>query len=171
MPPGTAYPRFTAFLWRDAILLKIAILLMTRYLLGAQRRRPLYSNELYHVLRMRGLLINNITSSLSDPVRGVSDQLLVAVCLFAAHEFHYVSFEAYNTHMLGLVQMINVRGGMRAIGRSDPYMEKFIVWHDTNMATAAGVEPYHLKVKERTAVPRPEPKYNMFRMVGEYKIA
>lgn len=132
------------------------------------RQRPLSERELYSVLQLRGLLINEINAQLSDPARAISGSMLTAVTLLAAHELQFVSATGYQIHMAGLVRMVNLRGGMSAIGREDPYMERFLVWHDTNTSKEAGCEPYLKTVENPSKVSRPEANEDMFRMKGAY---
>lgn len=94
--------------------------------------------------------------------------MFTAVSLLAAHELQFVSATGYQIHMAGLVRMINLRGGMSAIGREDPYMERFLVWHDSNTSKQAGCEPYLKTVKDPSPLSRPEPNPDMFRMRGAY---
>ncbi|USW56403.1 hypothetical protein Slin15195_G097220 [Septoria linicola] len=168
VPRGSSVKQFLSFLWQDAVLLNIATLITTQYLLS-MRGRPLHSGEMWHVLHLRGVLLHNINSALSDPIRGVSDQILVAVILFAAHELAYSSVEAYHVHMVGFVQMIDIRGGLAALGRYDPWIEKLIVWHDMNCTKIAGCQPYHLKAKGPSSLKKPSGNADMFRMRNKYK--
>lgn len=159
---------FLHFVFSDPVVLNLAILLKTRILLQI-RGSETHPKHLEHALRFRGYMIRRFNAELSDPVRRISDQMLVAVLMFAVHELHFVSAEAYHVHMNGLVQMINLRGGMAEIGRTDPYLERFLIWHDANASHEAGCEPFCRRVEEPSVLELPEADREMFRVEGWYE--
>lgn len=159
---GVAHQRFIDVIFTDPALLAATMLLTTRFLL-ARPGKPLPPKVQYHALRFRGFLIQQVTKALSDAKRATSDAMVVAVLLLSAYELNVGDAASYHVHMTGLVQMIDLRGGMREIGRYDPYMEGFILWHDSNASTLAGCEPYCTKVKERSNRSSPEADPDMFR--------
>lgn len=60
--------------------------------------------------------MRTINEALDDPVRATSDHLIIAVLLLATCEALHGMQESYPVHMLGLMNMVNCRGGLRALG-------------------------------------------------------
>lgn len=160
---GIAHQKFISIIFTDPALLAAAMLLTTRFLLS-RSGKPLPPKVLYHALQFRGFLIQQVTNALSDTKRAVSDAMVATVLLLSAYELTYGDPMSYHVHMTGLVQMIDLRGGMQEIGRSDPYVEGFILWHDSNASTLAGCRPYCEKVKGRSNRSSPEADPDMFRV-------
>ncbi|KAF7186326.1 hypothetical protein HII31_12401 [Pseudocercospora fuligena] len=164
----SSHVRFLGFVFSHPLVLQIAVLLTTRYLLMALGKVD-HPKSTYQLLKLRGLIISNINASLRDPTYATSDAVLVTVMMFAVHELWYTSKEAYHVHMAGLVRLVNLRGGLAQVGSEDPYFERFILWHDANASRAAGCEPYVRKVKQPSKLAAPKADTDMFRMRGAYK--
>lgn len=111
-----SHVRFLAFAFSHPLVLQIAVLLTTRYLLMALGKTD-HPQSVYQLLKLRGLVISSINASLSDPTYATSDAVLVTVMMFAVHELWYTSKEAYHIHMAGLVRMVNLRGGLAQLGK------------------------------------------------------
>jgi hypothetical protein len=136
-----SWGRFYSFVWTDPILLSTAVLLGVRNQLDVLGR-CIDGQTFASVLHIERFLMQSINAALGDPVRGISDQMLIAVALCAAYEIKHGSGACYHVHMQGLVQMINLRGGLIAIGSPDPYIVRLLVWIDTNTSKLAGCRPY-----------------------------
>jgi hypothetical protein len=141
LPGVTSWKRFYAFVFTDPIMLTVAILLTARHqfeVLG----RDSSGEDGVRIANMERFLLQRINEALQDPVRGISDQMLVAVALYAAYEIKHGNGSRYHVHMSGLVQMIKLRGGLREIGQVDPYAERMLLWQDANTAKLADIPGY-----------------------------
>lgn len=142
-PSVVVWERFYRFIFRDPVLLTIALLITIRYrleCLGYRNR----ARDFMQVLQLEDFLIERVNAALKQPGRAVSDPMLVTVALCAAYEVKNGNPEAYHIHMKGLVRMIDLRGGLRAIGDADPYLERMLIWHDVNTSQIVGHEGYLL---------------------------
>jgi hypothetical protein len=52
--------------------------------------------------------------------------------------------------MRGLVQMINLRGGLSRLNESQKFLEEYIIWQDTNVCAIMGCEPYWKQTENQT---------------------
>jgi hypothetical protein len=53
--------------------------------------------------------------------------------------------------MRGLVQMINLRGGLSRLNETQKWLEEYVRWQDTNVSTIMGcAEPYWKQTKNQT---------------------
>jgi hypothetical protein len=143
IPGVISWEKFYAYIFTDPMLLTVAILLTIRHQFevfgrDASSRSP----DGARILNIERFLLKSINEALKDPVRSISDQMLVAVILYAAYEIKHGTGERYHIHMRGLLQIINLRGGLREVGRQDPYTERLLLWQDANTAQLAGVESY-----------------------------
>ncbi|GIZ48645.1 hypothetical protein CKM354_001169700 [Cercospora kikuchii] len=140
-----------SFLWQDSTLLNVAMLSGTRKLLDT-RGHALHPSELYHLTHLRGRIIQRINTAMTDPVRRISDQMICVVLFFALYELRYTSAGAYKAHMMGLVHMINMRGGIHEIVH---YIASMIIFLDRMCSRMIGGEPYANKMRERTTPDMP----------------
>lgn len=93
----------------------------------------------YHLWQIRGFLFRSINAALDDPLRALSEPIMVAVALSSAYEAeHDPSTVQYRTQMDGLMRMITLRGGLSKIGEEDPWSELFYLWHITNTTSRTG---------------------------------
>lgn len=136
-----SWGRFYAFVYTDPILLSTAVLLGVRNQLDVLGR-CLDRQTFASVMQIERFLMRSINEALGDPVRGVSDQMLITVGLCAAYEIKHGTGACYHVHMQGLVQMIQLRGGLAAIGQLDSYVSRLLVWLDANTSKIAGCRPY-----------------------------
>lgn len=135
------WQRFYSFVFSDPILLASAILVGVRNLLAVLGRR-FEGQTFMDVVKIERLLVRSINDALGDPIRGVTNQMLMAVSFCASYEIRHGKSACYHMHMQGLVQMINLRGGLFAIGNPDPYTARLLIWTDANTSKIAGCEPY-----------------------------
>lgn len=159
-----SWGRFYAFVYTDPILLSTAVLLGVRNQLDVLGR-CIDGRIFASVLQIERFLMCSISDALGDPIRGTSDQMLIAVALCAAYEIKHGTGACYHIHMRGLVQMIQLRGGLLAIGSHDPYIVRLLTWIDTNTAKIAGCRPYLQDMVDGLAS-RPKANTTTFRARG-----
>ncbi|GAB7327808.1 hypothetical protein MBLNU13_g11606t2 [Cladosporium sp. NU13] len=157
--------RFYAFVYTDPILLSTAVLLGVRNQLDVLGR-GIDGQTFASVLQIERFLMRSINEALGDPIRGISDPMLIAVALCAAYEIKHGTGACYHIHMRGLVQMIQLRGGLLAIGALDPYVVRLLAWIDTNTSKIAGCRPY-LQGMVNGLASRPNANTAIFRARGE----
>jgi hypothetical protein len=142
--PGViSWEKFYSYIFTDPMLLTVAILLTIRHQFevfgrDASSRSP----DGARIINIERFLLRSINEALQEPVQSISDQILVTVILYAAYEIKHGTGERYHIHMRGLLQILNLRGGLREVGRQDPYTERLLLWQDANTAQLAGVESY-----------------------------
>jgi len=165
IPGVTSWKRFYAFVFTDPVMLTVAILLTARHQF-AVLGREVSGEDGMRIANMESFLLQRINEALQDPVRGISDQMLVAVALYAAYEIKLGNGARYHIHMNGLLQMINLRGGLREIGQQDPYVERLLLWQDANTAKLAGIQGYlhNLDTSLHQSSPRPRPNPGIFQL-------
>lgn len=160
IPGVTSWKRFYAFVLTDPVMLTTAILLTARHQFAVLGREAA-GHDGMHIANMESFPLQRINEALQDPVRGISDQMLVAVALYAAYEIKHNDGTRYHIHMNGLLQMIRLRGGLREIGQQDPYVERLLLWQDANTAKLAGLQGYlynlDTSLDQRSSRPRPNP--------------
>ena len=93
------------------------------------------------ILHLRGFVIMSINQALQDPSRACSDQLIFAVANLAIFEAVFGSIDVYHVHMQGLAKMLRLRGGLPTLG-FDGYLQKVLLWYDSNCANLVGCDPY-----------------------------
>jgi hypothetical protein len=161
LPGVTSWKRFYAFVFTDPVMITVAILLTARHQFEVLGRDSSGENGV-RIANMERFLLQSINEALRDPVRGISDQLLVAVALYAAYEIKHGNGSRYHVHMSGLVQMINLRGGLREIGQHDPYCERMLLWQDANTAKLANIPGYLHELDNGlgplSTLPKPNPR-------------
>nr|POE80812.1 hypothetical protein CFP56_56885 [Quercus suber] len=111
------------------------------------------------LLQLRGMAIREINRALTDPARGTSDQIIVAVAEMATYEALFGSHETFKTHMTGLTRMVTLRGGLPALGL-DGLIERILLWVDANVAHVHRSRLHFDKVAfpTRETHPRPDPR-------------
>lgn len=136
-----SWGRFYTFVYTDPILLSTAVLLGVRNQLDILGQ-CIDGQTFASVMHIERFLMRSINDALGDPVRGISDQMLIAVALCAAYEIKHGTGACYHIHMQGLVQMIQLRGGLIAIGSPDPYIVRLLIWIDINTSKLANCRQY-----------------------------
>jgi len=143
MPGVISWEKFYSYIFTDPMLLTVAILLKIRHQFEVfGRDSSPRSPDGARIINIERFLLRSINEALQDPVRSISDQMLVTVILYAAYEIKHGTGERYHIHMRGLLQILNLRGGLREVGRQDPYTERLLLWQDANTAQLAGVDSY-----------------------------
>jgi hypothetical protein len=128
---------FLPFLFTDPALTCVIVLIAIIHrmsLMGVKQPPP----EIFH---LRGFVIMAINQALQEPTRACSDQLIFAVANLAIFEAVFGSTEVYHVHMQGLSRMLRVRGGLPNLG-FDGYLQKVLLWYDSNCASLVGCDPY-----------------------------
>jgi hypothetical protein len=82
---------------------------------------------------------------------GPSDQLIGAVAKMASYEAMFGDQATYETHMAGLLKMIEMRGGLSALGLSG-MLARICVWIDRNSAMLHNTPVYFTSVPEELSV-------------------
>ncbi|KAL8814373.1 MAG: hypothetical protein Q9223_006397 [Gallowayella weberi] len=103
--------------------------------------------------------ITSINRGLQDPQRAISDQLIGAVAKMAAYEAGFAGDEAqYHIHMKGLVKMVELRGGLQALGLNG-LLARMLLWIDLNAAFILKTHLYfsHTNALPGHTVPEPNP--------------
>lgn len=133
---------FLPFLFTDPALTSAIVLIAVVHRLFEMdiRHPPL------ELLRLKGFVITAVNTALEEPIRACSDQLLFAVANLAIYEAVFGNADVYHVHMQGLLRMLRLRGGLSSMG-FDGYLEKVLMWYDTNCANIVGCEPYFGELK------------------------
>lgn len=99
----------------------------------------LYSKS--EVLRLKSDAILSINAALTSDRRWASDAMIGAIAKMAGFEAMHGNLEAYRMHMAGLVRMLELRGGLNALGLGG-LIRRIIVWIDLNSATLLNIDRY-----------------------------
>ncbi|KHN99657.1 uncharacterized protein MAM_02510 [Metarhizium album ARSEF 1941] len=117
-----------------------------------------------HILRMKQDAITVIHNTFKDERKLASDCLIGAVAKMASFEAMHGDVLSYQTHMAGLVRMLELRGGLDALGLGG-LLRRIIVWIDLNSAFLLNVPRYFpgttftgVEEKEVTEVVEPNPE-------------
>lgn len=84
--------------------------------LASQRPQRIDAAFNYQILQLRGYIIRGIDAALKDPKRCMTDHACIAILLLATVEALHGLRKSYDVHMTGLMNLINIRGGLRALG-------------------------------------------------------
>ena len=108
-------------------------LLHTVMLLSASHCSSVRGPDVHAIdmIALRGWAIRGINQCLADRTRVASDELATAVLHMAWYEAISGDYETYSTHMFGLRQLVEHRGGLRAMGLNG-LLEKMLLWIDSN---------------------------------------
>lgn len=156
LEPGSGAETLIPGISKDPALIATAVLIAAGHML-AIRNAPMSQNISRCIYELRNFVIAHLNSAIQDPERAISDPLLVAVLILATHEGFQGSVDNYHIHMRGLIQMINMRGGLHKLDESQPYIKKLIIWQDTNVATIMKCKPYYFSAKNSAEAPTVTP--------------
>lgn len=109
------------------------LLLSASHLCSVQKK----SGVAVTLLHLKQQVIEAIRDGLIDPTRFCSDALIGAVAKLCSYEAMYGNIEAYTTHMTGLQQMVNARGGLSKLGLNG-MLCRICLWVDLNSAFLIG---------------------------------
>jgi hypothetical protein len=91
------------------------------------------------VMRHKPIAIHMINEKLSDPVEAVRDESLGAVVAIINVEIAYGSAKESERHMAGLRTMVDMRGGIEALGDGiGGLLQRLVGWTDLNYAELHG---------------------------------
>lgn len=100
-----------------------------------------------NLLRLKSRAIASINRALQSEDHATSDQLIGAVAKMASYEAMYGEQTAFEWHMNGLMQMVNMRGGLPALGL-DGLLARICVWIDKNSAFLNNSPLHFVSVEE-----------------------
>ncbi|KAI5362993.1 putative fungal transcription factor [Septoria linicola] len=146
---GYGYETLISRIARDPALVSAAVLIATGHILSV-RNSGMSGNIARCIFESKNFVLNTVNEALRDPTRAITDPLVCAILILASHEGLQGKHENYHIHMTGLVQMINMRGGLSVLNETQKSLEAFIIWQDTNVAAVAGCEPYYKQTVNRT---------------------
>ncbi|USW57054.1 Putative fungal transcription factor [Septoria linicola] len=146
---GYGYETLISRIARDPALVSAAVLIATGHILSV-RNSGMSGNIARCIFESKNFVLNTVNEALRDPTRATTDPLVCAILILASHEGLQGKHENYHIHMTGLVQMINMRGGLSVLNETQKSLEAFIIWQDTNVAAVAGCEPYYKQTVNRT---------------------
>ncbi|KAK0882159.1 hypothetical protein LTR87_004114 [Friedmanniomyces endolithicus] len=147
--------RFFPFVVTDAASFHAVLLVATTHY---RRQRGAHVHAI-DPLQLRGMAIREINQALEDPVRATSDQLIAAVAHMACFEALCGDRDGFNTHMMGLLPLVSMRGGLSALGL-DGLLERILLWIDANATHIVGTRLYFTRATVPTIFavhPRPDP--------------
>ena len=84
-----------------------------------------------HLLHMKHVAITSVNAATRDPRRCLSDEVVGAVAKLASFEAMHGDEPTYHAHMRGLRRMVELRGGIDALGLGG-LLRRIIVWIDLN---------------------------------------
>ncbi|KAL9007472.1 MAG: hypothetical protein Q9173_007270 [Seirophora scorigena] len=103
--------------------------------------------------------ISSINRGLGHPELATSDQMIGAVAKMAAYEAGFAGDEEqYHVHMKGLTKMVELRGGLQALGLNG-LLARMLLWIDLNAAFLLNTQLYfpHTNALPGHTVPQPNP--------------
>lgn len=114
--------RYLTIATNDAVLFN-AIIAFTSIDLAAKQPHILTHR---HALFLKGRALKSINTSLSDPIDGIKDSTIAAVVIMAGLEAIYHDLECSKAHMRGARRMIQLRGGLNALGYGGMFKRMFV---------------------------------------------
>ncbi|KID97378.1 hypothetical protein MAJ_06610, partial [Metarhizium majus ARSEF 297] len=94
-----------------------------------------------HILRMKHDAITAINNTFKDDKTLASDCLIGAVAKMASFEAMHGDVFSYQTHMEGLVRMLELRGGLDSLGLGG-LLRRIVVWIDLNSSFLLNIPRY-----------------------------
>lgn len=111
------------------------------------------------LLKLKSDAIGSIHNSLQCDRNSVSDALIGATAKMASFEAMYGQVESYHMHMNGLRKMIEMRGGLNALGL-DGLLRRIVVWIDLNSSFLLKIPRYfpqhHFEGEVEMTEPNPQ---------------
>jgi hypothetical protein len=118
------------FVMRDVALLH-AVLLFAASLFRSSMAAHAQVVDLF---QLKDMAIQAMNGNLST-----KDSMIATMATMAQHEAFWRDADAFSTHMSGLRQFVDMRGGLAALGL-DGFLEKMLVAIDFNLARTTGHE-------------------------------
>ncbi|KJY01832.1 hypothetical protein TI39_contig278g00065 [Zymoseptoria brevis] len=148
-PAGTGYQTLTSRIIDDPALVGTAVLVAAGHILSI-RNTTMSINVARCIFELKHFVLNIVNEALRDPSRATSDALICAVLILASHEGLQGSTASFHVHMRGLVGMINLRGGLSQINSNQKFLERYVIWQDTNVCAVMRCEPYWSRTVRHT---------------------
>ncbi|VUC27859.1 unnamed protein product [Clonostachys rosea] len=120
--------------WFPLVISDLAIF-QTIMLLSAANAASLKPN-LYsktHLLELKSDAINSINRDIRHGAHWASDALIGACAKMASFEAMYGNLDSFHVHMAGLCRMLELRGGLDALGLGG-LLRRIVIWIDLNSA-------------------------------------
>ena len=121
----------------ESALLNIVLLTAASHY-ASNRLMPDAKQYLYSLKHEAISATNKLLQNLG---KKVNDQFIGAVAKLASYEAMFGEREQYHTHMRALVRMVEMRGGLLALGL-DGLLMRMVLWIDLNSAFLLGCPVY-----------------------------
>ena len=135
--PGLLRSRWFPMVITESALLNIVLLTAASHYASSRlmpnTKQCLYSLKHEAISATNKLLLQNVAM--------INDQVIGAVAKLASYEAMFGEREQYHTHMRALVRMVEMRGGLLALGL-DGLLMRMVLWIDLNSAFLLGCPVY-----------------------------
>jgi len=143
--PGLLRTRWFPMVMTEAATFQVIILLAASHFALLQPS----SNYGPNLLQLKSKAISSVRSALTSD--GPSDQLIGAVAKMASYEAMFGDQESLEKHMVGLLKMIEMRGGLSSLGLNG-MLARICVWIDRNSAMLHNTPIHFTSVPEELSV-------------------
>lgn len=153
--PGLLRTKWFPLAISDRALFLVIILLAASHYVSCYNRNDLKLDLLqlrYEAIHSINLAIQRETTACSNRY-APSDAIVGAVAKMASYEAMFGTLDGYKTHMLGLLQMIGLRGGLYSLGLNG-LLRRMVIWIDRNAAFLHGLNELYFPHDE-LAEPNP----------------
>lgn len=93
-------------------------------------------------LQLKSMALRSVNHAIQDG--NTSDATIAAIANIATTEAMFGSPDVFHTHMLGLLGMVQARGGLDMLG-VDGVLERCLLWIDSHGSHVSGMEPHFSK--------------------------
>lgn len=145
--PGLLRTRWFPLVLSEAAIFQVIVLLSASNY--ASLRYPYGDGSNLLILKSRA--ISSINKALNTTGSPMSDQLIGAVAKMASYEAMFGDLPTFEVHMIGLVKMIQLRGGLSSLGLGG-LLARICIWIDRNSALLHDSPLYFNSVKEELSV-------------------
>lgn len=118
-----------------------------------------------NLFAIKDLAMGALREGLEDPARRASDSMIMGVANVAIYEALFGDVQAYETHMRGVKQMVQVRGGLANLDK-DGFLERLLLSIDANASfvTGTGLDFDGETWRPSTQHPTPNPRFQRRRL-------
>lgn len=127
--PGLLRKRWFPLVMSEAATFQVVVLLSASNY--ASLRYP--NRDGPDLLLLKSRAISSINKALKATHSPTNDELIGAVAKMASYEAMFGDMPTYEMHMAGLVRMVQLRGGLEALGLGG-LLARICVWIDRNSA-------------------------------------
>lgn len=145
------------FVLTDVVLLN-AILLLSAADLTMRKGDASITIDL---ITLRGMALRKINERIQDTFKSQSDEVFGAILVLAQYEVLFGDIDTYQTHMSGLQRLVQVRGGISALGL-DGVLARMLLWVDINGSAIIGQRPCFHPSQVPSAFSHPKPDLDLF---------